>query len=173
MHAHTLHTQTHTHTHTNTHSFTYTAHIHTHTNIYMWTLVCRASIRAFGYLRLLIETMLTTVDSSKNRVLCCTGRSWWHCCPPRIPQREDIVGLEELSQQSTPESCDGEDEFERLRSYLPFTVLNPRRRNSEHALHLIRSIRECMGGALETDKQPLMFMPGRILHLEEPDQYST
>jgi len=93
----------------------------------------------------------------------CSGDKPWHCCSPKVPREENIVGLEDNCSDST---CEEEEVADRLKGFLPFTVLSDHWKKQEND-NSDRSRRS-------SSDQPLMFMPGRILYLlEETKQQTT
>ena len=92
-----------------------------------------------------------------------------------VPQDEHLVSLDNEAQNSS--HCEEQDDVhEKLKNYLPFTVTHPRWKQKNGRVlvdSFIQRIKKCRGGAYEDSNQPMMFMPGRILHLEESEQYST
>ena len=138
------------------------------------------TIRSLGHLKLLVQTMLATVDSPKHQVLCCSGSVNGYFSPSsRVLQDEEILGLaytQEDLQSTEHLNLDGDPtrSFNKLKTYKPFTSVLPawrRGENVEAVNQLIKELNQVNGGALESDSHPMMFVPGRILHLEESDQY--
>ena len=85
-----------------------------------------------------------------------------------VPQDENIVGLEDNRGREfcSGFTCEEEDGYDRLKDFLPFTVLNKNLKKPENG--------DSNVGRSSGSDQPLMFMPGRILHLtEEQEQPST
>lgn len=140
----------------------------------------RMTIRSLGHLKLLVETMLVTVDSPKHQVLCCSGSVDGYFSPSsRVLQDEEILGLA-YSQQDLQSvehlnlDADPTRRFKKLKTYKPFASVLPawRRGDSVEAVsQLLKELNQVSGGAQESDSHPMMFLPGRILHLEESDQY--
>lgn len=139
------------------------------------------TIRSLGYLKLLIESMLVTVDSPKHKVLCCSGRGWTQCCSPsNILPGENILGLAySKSELQSVEALNLESDlqltqnYKKLRSYQPVSI-NPKWKHAsirQAVTNLQRQVNQVKGGAVEREDQPMMFLPGRVLHLEETEQY--
>lgn len=140
-------------------------------------------MRSLGYLRLLVSTMLKTVDHPKHQVLCCSGSGRAQCCTPYVNEEEDILGLaysrEELrSVESLDLAGDMDVSFRKLKTYLPFlddTVTWDPTWRKEETKEVVRNLNHQVnlvkGGAQERDERPAMFLPGRILHLEDSEEY--
>ena len=142
------------------------------------------TIRSLGYLKLLIQSILVSVDSPKHQVLCCSGRSRTQCCPPRVQEEENFVGLAYTKEElQAVEVLNIEAKLNETPSYKKLRVYRPARsiaskmnkvkkegRDAVSKLH--EKMEECGGGAVEREDQPMMFLPGRIVHLEETQQYA-
>lgn len=146
----------------------------------MWTdsiLSHRMTIRSLGHLKLVIGTMLASVDASKHRVLCCSGQGWYQCCPPRdkVLEEENILSLAHSeSELQSVASLDLEGDHAKLRKYQAFHSVDRRwRRETTRRVvsHIHTQLHLVKGGTKERKDQPMMFLPGRVLHLEELDQY--
>lgn len=138
------------------------------------------TIRSLGHLKLLVETMLVTVDSPKHQVLCCSGSVNGYFSPSsRVLEDDAILGLaytqedlqsvEHLNLEGDPSRS-----YKKLKTYKPCASVLPawRRGDTVEAVNrLTKELNQVNGGALESDDHPMMFIPGRILHLEESDQY--
>lgn len=129
------------------------------------------TIRSLGYLKLLIQNMLVSVDAPKHQVLCCTGRAHHH-----ISKEENILGLAySKSELQSVEALNVEaDPYMKLKAYHPLLSINPTWKmesTREVVTDLHRRIRQVKGGAEEREDQPMMFLPGRVLHLEETKNY--
>ncbi len=142
-------------------------------------------MRSLGYLKLLVSTMLVTVNHPKHQVLCCSGKGRGQCCQPRVMEEEDILGLaySEAELQSVENlNLEGNMEinFKKLKTYQPFldkTVTVDRAWKDEDIREAVSSVCERVnavkGGALERDMNPTMFLPGRVLHLEDSEEYGV
>lgn len=138
-------------------------------------------MRSLGYLKLLVETMLVTVDCPKHQVLCCSNST--HCCPPRVSKDEDLLGLaysEEDLRSVESLNLEGDlnmtGSFVKLKSYQPFVTVNPtlRKDSTKKTVdELCKGLCLVKGGADESDDHPAMFLPGRVLHLEDSTQYAV
>ena len=140
-------------------------------------------MRSLGHLKMLVGTMLVTVDHPKHQVLCCSGRGACQCCPPHVLEEEDLLGLAHSekdlqSMESLDLASDVNISFKRLKTYLPFldstVTVDPvwkKKQTRETVSRLSRQINLLRGGAQERDENPAMFIPGRVLHLEDSHQY--
>ncbi len=142
-------------------------------------------MRSLGYLKMLVNTMLVTVDHPKHQVLCCSGQGKAQCCTPHILEEEDILGLayseaELKSVESIDLAGDVNVGFKKLKTYLPFldkTITWDPVWKKEQMKEVVRKFAQELdlvkGGAQERDENPAMFLPGRILHLEDSEEYGV
>lgn len=135
-------------------------------------------MRSLAYLKVMVEMMLVTVDCTKHQALCCSSGKWYQCCPPKVSQDENLVSLSYLECQQDPLPSVQHDtkgsNVQKSKNYLPFTVTHPKWKSSKArgvVDKFIQRLSHRRSLAWEDPEQPMLFIPGRVLHLEEPDQY--
>ena len=138
-------------------------------------------MRSLGYLKLLVETMLVSVDYPKHQVLCCSGSAHW--CSPQVPGDEDILGLaySEADLQSVENlSLEGNllmtRSYKKLKTYKPFVSVKSawRKETTKKVVALLcKELHQVRGDVETLDERPMMFLPGRVVHLEDSSHYEA
>jgi len=120
--------------------------------------------------------MLVSADSHKQQALSCTDSKWYQCCPPRVTQDEHLVGLAYLNYNNeNPEDPEKAQSPNSNKRY-PLLESHPRWKNykSQHAVYdFLENLSFKRSLMWENPEQPMLFVPGRVLHLEVSGQYRT
>ena len=142
------------------------------------------TIRSLGYLKLLVETMLVSVDYPKHRVLCCSA-STNRCCSLRTINDEDFLGLAYSKQDmqsvlslDLQADLNATKSYQKLKLYRPSVVTVDSTWRKEKTMKVVgalcRQLHQVGGGAEEcSDDKPMMFLPGKVLHLEDSPNYDV
>lgn len=149
-------------------------------------MVPRMTMRGLTYLKMSITNLIEKCHHTKQRVLCCTGCCGWR---PHTPHESDLLKLVPTEAVLTSlHSLDlAIDEkmpshgLKRLEANLPFTVKSKlkkgeheaEKRSTEQFLQRVDDFQARLKGKGIRRGQPMMFVPGQILHLEEGKEYAT
>lgn len=136
-------------------------------------VVPRMTMRSLAYLKLMLKRLLETVELKKQELCCCVFCKGW---TPDLPLDEGFCKLLENIDPNDPQGSVVKAQpemYSELKSYLPFTVKgrtkNYSQRRQCHKKFLQR-LDDLEGGAkVAKERQPMMFIPGKILHIEETD----
>ena len=117
--------------------------------------------------------MLVTVDSNKQQALFCSDEEWYQCCQPAVPQDEDLVGISYLdyqkSSQLAQQDVDSKVSYCALESHPKWKT----HKGQRAVYKFLQNISYQRGLLWEDPEQPMLFVPGRILHIEVPGRYRT
>ena len=161
-------------------------------------MVPRMTMRGLAYLKMSINDLIDKCPHTKQRILCCTGCFGWKPHTPHEPDLLKLVPME--TDHASLHSLDlAVDEarprpgLNSLKGQLPFTSgmslptnlkaklmkKEDRRTIKRFTKQFLKRLVELeeelkgVGVELEEQEQPMMFIPGRILHLEEEQEYAT
>jgi hypothetical protein len=100
-----------------------------------------------------------------------------------VREEEDILGLaySETDLQSTEHlnlegGLDHTRSFKKFETYKPFISVKPswhKERTRETLNALCKGLCLVKGGADESNDHPAMFLPGRVLHMEDSERYAV
>lgn len=85
--------------------------------------------------------------------------------------KAELQSLEALNLEA---DLDTTQSFKALRVYKPSVSINPtwrKEKTREVIRNFNKQLEQVKGGAEKREDQPMMFLPGRVLHLEETQQY--
>ena len=134
----------------------------------------RMTMRSLAYLKLMLKRLLETVELKKQELCCCVFCKGW---TPDLPLDEGFCKLLENIDPNDPQGSVVKAQpemYSELKSYLPFTVKGRTKKNysQRRQCHkkFLQHLDDLKGGAkVAKERQPMMFIPGKILHIEETD----
>ncbi len=133
----------------------------------------RISIRSLSYFKIMAETMLVTVDCHKQQALWCSESKGYQSCPPKLSSEEDFVGLASINYEENQQSTQSNrtSKSEEMQPLLSKQKDLSTDQNPVDEFLFNLSFQRSL--AWENPEQPMLFVPGKILHLEVPTQYRT
>ena len=148
-----------------------------------YDVVPRMTVRGLGHLILSVSDFIKNSKHSKQSIICCSGRCG---CGPQIDtdaieERHETI-LQELKRPNTESDNDDDDDYE-IDGDKHTEHLSPGKHGGKRnahkkpmiGTHLLKVLSRLfakeesemrVSSDHEEDREPLLFTPGRILHLE-------
>ena len=139
-----------------------------------YDLVPRMTTRGLGYLALSVKDLIDNSEDTKQNILCCVNCKKPDIDVDKIQQRQEDTLLKlDVKHPGTVED-DGQCRYDSTTQLLIKTKAKKSFKLGRHLLHNLAKLvgmertrkKESRRSSNEKDRHAMMFIPGRVMHLE-------